>query len=96
MLSIIDYQSQSRSGALNIVLRHYPSPYPNLHNNTSKNKKVEATKLPLGTVSLGAGMARDWQCLTVRHSTGSMKPGVNDGGISQRSMAVCCSELNGF
>ena len=53
---------------LDIVLWPYPSPCPTLHHTATKsNKKGEAIRLPLGTFSLGAGMGRDWQYITVGH-----------------------------
>ena len=73
---------------MDIVLRPYPNPYPTLHNNTSTRKKGEAIRQPLGTVSFRAGMAR----LTVYNCQTwilmGMRPGVNDGGISQQSIAA--------
>ena len=47
-------------GFLSIVLLFYSSPYPNLQITHLQNKKEEATRLPLGTISLGADMTR-WQ-----------------------------------
>ena len=62
MLRILIITVKVAQGFLNIVLWSYPSPGPTLIYTIThlQNNKEAATRLPLGTISLGADVMR-WQ-----------------------------------